>query len=146
MIGTVLGRYRIVALLGEGGMGKVWKAEDTILGRPVALKFLPGDATSDDSARFLRGLRAAAALNHPGIAQVHGVEETAGRPYAVLGFVDGSTLNERLDRGPLAIPEALRSCGSPPPLPTRSRTRTIRACSIATSSRATSCWRTMDAF
>jgi len=108
MIGRTIGRYRILSLEGEGGMGKVWKAEDTLLGRPVALKFLPEGCTEEDRARFLRGLRAAAALNHPGIAAVYEAGEGADGPFAALAWVDGETLADLLARGPVPVSEAIR--------------------------------------
>ena len=80
MIGTTLAHYRITAALGSGGMGEVWRAEDTKLGREVALKVLPAELVDDAERldRFEREARAVAALNHPSIVTVHSVEETDG--------------------------------------------------------------------
>lgn len=108
MIGQMVGRYRVLSLLGRGGMGEVWKAEDTLLGHPVALKFLPERFDDDDRVRFVRGLQAAASLDHPSIARVLNYGELEGRPYGVLSFVDGATVAHVIDGGPMPLPEALR--------------------------------------
>ena len=89
--GTSLGHYDVTALLGEGGMGQVWQATDTQLNRQVALKILP-DAFADDPdrlARFTREAQILASLNHPNIAQIHGIEESEGTRALVLELVDG---------------------------------------------------------
>lgn len=108
MVGRTIGRYRVTALLGKGGMGEVWRADDALLGRPVALKFLPEGAEDEDRRRFLRGLKAAADLSHPGIGQVHDTGQDGGRPYGVLEFIDGETLSQRLEHGPIPVGEAVR--------------------------------------
>jgi tetratricopeptide (TPR) repeat protein/TolB-like protein len=108
MIGRMVGRYRVVALLGRGGMGEVWKAEDTLLGRHVALKFLPEAFDEHDRRRFDHGLIAAAVLSDPGIAQLYNKGVHEGRPYGVFAFVDGETLSQVLERGPIPIHEAIR--------------------------------------
>jgi serine/threonine-protein kinase len=105
--GTELGGYRIVAVLGEGGMGIVYLAEDTRLGRMVALKSIRPAFTSDERwrERLRREARAAAALTHPGIATVYALEEIDGRLYLASEHVAGETLRERLSRGPLSEAE-----------------------------------------
>ena len=107
-----IGPYTVEAEIGRGGMGVVYRATDTRLGRPVAIKALPEDFADDAErlARFEREARTLAALNHPNVAGIHGVEEHQGRRYLVLEYVDGETLAERLDRGPLAVDEALEVC------------------------------------
>jgi len=107
-----IGPYTVEAEIGRGGMGVVYRATDTRLGRPVAIKALPEDFAGDAErlARFEREARTLAALNHPNVAGIHGVEEHQGRRYLVLEYVDGETLAERLDRGPLAVDEALEVC------------------------------------
>src|SRR2546425_6056250 len=98
---TQLGPYRIVSLIGSGGMGEVYRARDTRLLRDVALKTLPAKFASDSErlARFRREAQAVAALNHPNIAAIHEFNETAGQPFLVLEFVPGETLAQRLERG-----------------------------------------------
>ncbi len=107
--GTRLGPYEILAALGEGGMGEVYRARDTKLGRIVAVKVLPDAMASDPDriARFAREAKALAALNHPRIATLYGMDEAAGRPFLVMELVDGETLAVRLNRGPLPPGEAL---------------------------------------
>src|SRR5436190_2763030 len=97
--GAVLGSYTIVAKLGEGGMGEVYRATDTKLGRDVALKVLPDSvaADADRRARFEREAKALAALNHFNIAQVYGVEGDA----MVMELLEGETLRDRLKSGPM---------------------------------------------
>ena len=105
-----LGPYRIVAPLGRGGMGEVYRATDTRLGRDVALKVLPREfvADSDRLSRFEREVRAAAALSHPNIMSVFDVGSADGVPYFVSELLDGETLRERLKRGALPVAEAVR--------------------------------------
>lgn len=106
---TLAGRYRVLSLLGEGGMGRVYLAEDARLGRRVALKFLPEHLTHDaeQSRRFRQEARAASALNHPNIITVHDVEEAEGKHLIASEYVEGETLRERLSRGLLPPAEAL---------------------------------------
>ncbi|HNR40286.1 MAG TPA: protein kinase [Acidobacteriota bacterium] len=109
MIGQTVSHYRIIEKLGEGGMGVVYKAEDTALQRTVALKFLPPVLTRDADAkqRFLHEARAAARLDHPNICAVHEIGETAdGSLYIVMACYEGQTLRERLREGALNWPEA----------------------------------------
>jgi eukaryotic-like serine/threonine-protein kinase len=108
--GTAVGPYRIVGELGRGGMGVVYRAEDTRLGRTVALKFLPTLRGADAGARaqLLTEARSAAALDHPNVGVVHGVEETPnGALFLVLACYNGETLRERLRGGPLPVAEAI---------------------------------------
>ena len=107
--GREIGGYRVVSLLGEGGMGEVYLAEDLSLGRQVAVKLLPLPFTADASwlHRFTEEARAASALNHPNIITVHQIGEFEGRRYIVTEFIDGETLRRRIGRGPLPEAEAV---------------------------------------
>ena len=109
--GTAVGHYQILNKLGEGGMGEVYRARDTKLGRDVALKLLPDSFTSDSErlARFEREARTLASLNHPNIAQIYGIEEasTSSRGALVMELVAGDDLSQLIARGPIAVPEAL---------------------------------------
>ena len=109
MIGTSLTHYRITAKLGEGGMGEVYRAADTKLGREVAIKVLPASFSRDPQSltRFEREAKALAALNHPHFAGIYGFDADQGTHFLVLELVDGETLSERLRRGPLPVKEAL---------------------------------------
>src|SRR6185503_2007962 len=109
--GTRIGPYEILGPLGAGGMGEVHHARDTRLDRSVAIKTLPLAQASDPEslARLTREARSLAALNHPNIAAIYGIEESAGTRHLVLEFVEGETLAEKLERGPLPVEEALRA-------------------------------------
>ncbi len=109
MIGMNLAHYRITAALGAGGMGEVWRAEDTRLGREVALKLLPADFAADPErlARFEREAKLLASLNHPNVATLHALEHLEGRHVLVMELVEGEGLDERIARGPIAIDEAI---------------------------------------
>src|ERR1700729_2221296 len=103
-----LGPYRIERLIGAGGMGEVYRARDTTLGRDVAIKILPHLFTSDPErlARFEREARMLAALNHPHIGAIYGVEDADGVRGLVLELVEGPTLADRITAGPLPVSEA----------------------------------------
>ncbi len=106
--GDKLGPYEIVAPIGKGGMGEVYRARDPRLNRDVAVKVLPqAFATEAARERFQREARAASALNHPNICAVHDVGEAAGHPFLVMELLDGKTLREHIDGKPLDIPVAL---------------------------------------
>ncbi len=107
--GTRLGPYEILEPLGAGGMGEVYRATDTKLGRDVAIKVLPSEVTGDSErlARFQREARLLASLNHPNIAAIHGLEEADGKPFLVLELVEGEDLQQRLERGAIPVDEAL---------------------------------------
>ena len=109
MIGRQLGPYTIIAPLGAGGMGEVYRARDSKLGRDVAIKILPSHFTADPErrARFAREARLLATLNHPHIGAIYGLEESDGVAALVLELVEGPTLADRLARGPLPMSEAL---------------------------------------
>ena len=95
--------YRIIEKIGAGGMGEVYLAEDTKLGRQVAIKFLPPTSTADEQAkkRLVREARAAAKLDHPNICTVYEVSEADGQSFIVMQHVDGETLAQRISREPL---------------------------------------------
>ena len=109
MVGRQLGPYTIVAPLGAGGMGEVFRAHDSRLGRDVAIKILPSHFTADPErrSRFAREARLLATLNHPHIGAIYGLEDIDGMAALVLELVEGPTLADRLARGPLPIAEAL---------------------------------------
>jgi hypothetical protein len=111
--GRTLGHYRIVAALGAGGMGEVYRATDTRLGRDVAIKALPADLADQPErlARFRREAQLLASLNHPNIGSIHGLEEIDRRPFLALELVEGETLAARLERGAIPLEEALDLAG-----------------------------------
>lgn len=136
MVGQTIGRYNILEKLGSGGMGDVWKAEDSKLQRPVALKFLASHLLQDEEARkrFHREAQATAALSHPNITMLYEVDEADGKTFLVLEYVEGETLEQRIEKGPYRFktrwtsPSRLQR-GLEPHIPTESST--------ATSNRAT---------
>src|SRR3989442_7264874 len=109
LTGRRLGSYRVLSLLGRGGMGEVYRAHDAKLGRDVAIKVLPPMFTADHErlARFESEARMLAAVNHPHIGAIYGLEDAGGMPALVLELVDGETLADRLRRGPIALRDAL---------------------------------------
>jgi len=108
--GTKLGPYEVVAPLGAGGMGEVYRAKDTRLGRDVAIKVLPADVSVDEERRqrFEREARTISSLNHPNICALYDVGNQDGMEYLVLEYVEGETLEKRLENGPLPTKILLR--------------------------------------
>ena len=113
-ISRTLSHYVLLEHLGGGGMGVVYRAEDTKLGREVALKFLPKAMSHDSDARkrFMREARAASALDHPNICTIHEIDKTPnGQLFIAMAYYGGETLKKKIDRGPLPVDEAIRICG-----------------------------------
>ncbi len=109
MVGQTISHYKVTAELGRGGMGVVYKAEDTSLDRPVALKFLAAHLVEDTEIRkrFEREAKAAAALNHPNVCTVHEIAEANGRTYIAMAFLEGEPLEKKIEAGPLKLKDAL---------------------------------------
>src|SRR5215469_8286904 len=109
IVGKTISHYQIVAPLGRGGMGIVYKAEDIRLGRSVAVKFVPESMASDRIAveRFQREARAASALNHPNICTLHDIGEYENRPFLVMECLEGRNLAERIQAGPISLEEVI---------------------------------------
>ena len=109
MLGKTISHYHITSQLGEGGMGVVYEAEDTNLGRHVALKFLTPALAGDEGLLqgFQREARAASALNHPNICTIHGIEQHESQHFIVMELLDGESLADRIRRGPLDMESIL---------------------------------------
>jgi serine/threonine protein kinase len=105
MIGKTISHYRIIEKLGQGGMGEVFLAHDTSLDRKVALKFLPDIFSGDPErlARFEREAKLLASLNHPNIAMIYGLEQADGKRFLAMELVEGETLAQQIERGPLPV-------------------------------------------
>ena len=112
MVGTTISHYKVLEKIGQGGMGTVYRAQDTTLDREVAIKVLPEQFTQDPQrlARFEREAKLLASLNHPNIAAIHSFEHSDDIHFLVLELVEGETLAERVAKGPLPVEEALEVC------------------------------------
>ncbi len=110
MIGKTISNYKVTSELGKGGMGEVWRAQDTRLGRDVALKMLPESFARDPERleRFEREARVLASLSHPHIAGIHGFEDVDGQRFLVMEVAEGETLSDRIARGPVPVADAVR--------------------------------------
>ncbi len=120
LVGRQIGHYQVQSLLGAGGMGEIYLAEDTRLGRKVALKLLPVEFTAQPERvrRFAQEARAASTLNHPNIITIHEIGEAGGLRYIVTEYVEGETLRQRMAGAPqhrINTPEACDTCPQRPP-------------------------------
>ena len=136
-VGSRIAHYDVTALIGEGGMGQVYQATDTMLNRQVALKILPEAFATDPDrlARFQREAQVLASLNHPGLAAIYGIEEADDTRALVLELVEGPTLADRIAQGPIT---RMRHCPLPSRSPKPSKRPMSRASFIAISNRPTS--------
>ena len=109
LVGRTLSHYRVTSAIGAGGMGEVYRATDTTLGRDVAIKVLPPEVAHDAErlGRFRREAHLLASLNHPNIAAIYGLEQADGTPFIALELVEGEDLKERLARGAVPVREAI---------------------------------------
>jgi serine/threonine protein kinase len=109
LIGSTISHYKILSKLGEGGMGVVYKAEDSKLDRLVALKFLPAHLLGDEEIkkRFEREAKACAALSHPNVCRVYEVDQVNGKTFIAMEFIEGESLDKQIEQGPLKLDEAL---------------------------------------
>ena len=109
MVGSIISHYKVLSEVGRGGMGVVYKAEDTSLDRPVALKFLAAHLVEDTEIRkrFEREAKAAAALNHPNVCTVHEIAEANDRTFIAMAFLEGEPLEKKIEAGPLKLKDAL---------------------------------------
>jgi serine/threonine protein kinase len=130
--GVRLGAYEVLSLLGEGGMGQVYRARDARLGRDVAIKVLPAHVATDPTLkqRFEREARTLAALSHPHICPVFDVGQQDEVDFLVMEYLDGQTLADRLVKGPLPL-ESIRRCATPSRLRTPSTRPIAKASSTA---------------
>jgi len=138
--GSLIGHYRVGSRLGQGGMGAVYLADDTRLGRRVALKVLPPDVASDPDRmnRFVQEAKLASALTHPNVAYIHEIGQDADLWFLAMEYVEGVPLTNLIREGPMKISDILRSAFK---WLMRWTTHIRRASCIATSSRPTSCSR-----
>ena len=109
MVGSTISHYKILSKLGEGGMGVVYRAEDTKLDRQVALKFLPAHllGNADIRTRFEREAKAAASLHHPNICPVYEIDDEDGKSFISMALIEGESLDKKISQGPLKLDEAL---------------------------------------
>ena len=109
MIGQTISHYKILEKLGEGGMGVVYKAEDTKLKRAVALKFLSPQAlgSKEEQSRFIHEAQAAAALDHSNICTIHEINEADGKSFITMAYVDGPSLRDEVESGPMDVDRAV---------------------------------------